>query len=90
MKKAIVGKEGSIGLQRCFQKTYKQGYKVFALQAGNVCFTSAEAHLTYYKYGKSDQCKEDGRGGDTAFQVYRIVKGKYRIKRSDKRVIQQV
>ena len=58
---------------------YKQGFKVFALQAGSLCFTSAKAHLTYYKYGKSDLCKEDGRGGATweASQVYKIVKGEY-------------
>ena len=80
--RAISTKEGPIGLQRCFQIAYKKGYKVFALQGGNQCYTSASAHSTYHKYGKSDKCKEDGRGGESASEVYKIVEGKYMNKTS--------
>ena len=79
---AIPAREGPIGLQRCFTIALKKGYKVFALQGGNKCYTSARAHLTYLKYGRSDKCKEDGRGGESASEVYKIVEGKYMNKPS--------
>ena len=60
----------------------KKCYKVFDLQGGNQCYTSASAHSTYHKYGKSDKCKEDGRGGESASEVYKIVEGKYMNKPS--------
>ena len=78
--KAIQNKEGKLGLQRCFERALVQNNEVFALQEGGTCFTSATADATYDKYGPSDRCQDDGRGGNQASEVYKIVKGKYRMK----------
>ena len=49
-----------------------KGYKMFAVQDGGLCLTSATAHQTYNKYGESQDCKSDGKGGPWANQVYRF------------------
>jgi len=45
---------------------------VFALQDGGMCLTSSTIHKTFQTYGRSSQCKSDGRGGKEANQVYAI------------------
>jgi len=50
----------------------QRGNKVFALQDGDICLTSSTVHKTFQKYGRSSQCKSDGRGGKKANHVYVI------------------
>ena len=45
---------------------------MFAIQDGGQCLTSPTAHETYNKYGESQDCKSDGKGGPWANQVYRL------------------
>ena len=66
-------------IQKCAVFAKLQGYKMFAIQDGGMCLTSATAHKTYNKYGESQDCKSDGKGGPWANQVYRFPerKGKF-------------
>ena len=59
-------------IQKCALFAKLIGYKVFAIQNGGECLTSATAHKTYSKYGESQVCKDDGKGGPFANQVYRL------------------
>lgn len=59
-------------IQKCALFAKLIGYKVFAIQNGGECLTSATAHKTYSKYGESQVCKGDGKGGPFANQVYRL------------------
>ena len=59
-------------IQKCALFAKLQGYKMFAVQDGGQCLTSPTAHLTYNKYGESQDCKNDGKGGPQANQVYRL------------------
>ena len=45
---------------------------MFGIQDGGMCVTSASAHETYNKYGESQDCESDGKGGPWANQVYRF------------------
>ena len=52
---------------------------MFGIQDGGMCVTSPTAHKTYNKYGESQDCKSDGKGGRLANEVYRFPgrKGKF-------------
>ena len=45
---------------------------MFAVQNGGWCASSATAEKTFDKYGKSSDCKKDGKGGGWANDVYTI------------------
>ena len=66
-------------IQKCAVFAKLKGYKMFGIQDGGMCVTSASAHETYNKYGESQDCKSDGKGGPWANQVYRFPerKGKF-------------
>jgi len=66
-------------IQKCAVFAKLKGYKMFGIQDGGLCVTSASAHKTYNKYGESKGCKSDGKGGPWANQVYRFPerKGKF-------------
>ena len=66
-------------IQKCALFAKLQGYKIFAVHDGGQCLTSATAYLTYNRYGESQYCKSDGKGGPLANQVYRLPerKGKF-------------
>ena len=66
-------------IQKCAIFAKLQGYKVFAVQDGGQCRTSATAHNTYNKYGESQDCKSDGKGGPWANQVYRLKEQKVKL-----------
>lgn len=68
-------------IQRCAVFAKLKGYKMFGIQDGGFCATSATAHETYNKYGESQDCKSDGKGGPWANQVYRFPerKGKFML-----------
>ena len=66
-------------IQKCALFAKLQGYKMFAVQDGGQCLTSPTAHLTYNKYGESQDCKSDGKGGPQANQVYSLPERKGRF-----------
>ena len=63
-------------IRKCGFFARMHGYKMFAVQDGGMCFTSSTAHKTYNKYGTSQYCKSDGKGGPWANQVYRLTEAK--------------
>ncbi|XP_078364950.1 uncharacterized protein LOC144649337 [Oculina patagonica] len=67
-------KKRNQAIQKCALFAKLQGYKMFAVQDGGHCRTSPTAHKTYNKYGESQDCKSDGKGGPWANQVYRFTK----------------
>ena len=82
--RAIPSMEGTDGLlkddylqrnhaiQKCAVAALTWGYKMFAIQDGGMCVGSPNAHKVYGKYGKSQDCKNDGKGGAGANQVYNL------------------
>ena len=59
-------------INKCAIAAKRRGYKVFAVQDGGWCASSATAQITYDKYGVSTACNADGEGGAWANQVYTI------------------
>ena len=59
-------------IQKCAVAAMSRGYKTFALQDGGMCVGSSNAHKVYGKYGKSQDCKNDGKGGSWANEVYHL------------------
>ena len=55
---------------KCAVATRKKNFKMFALQDGGWCASSAKAWDTYDKYGQSLDCQVDGEGGSWANNVY--------------------
>ena len=47
---------------------------MFAVQYGGQCMTSATAEKTFNRYGESNQCNTNGKGGSWANDVY-IIRG---------------
>ena len=43
---------------------------MFSVQYGGECYGSATAEKTFDRYGKSDKCEGDGKGGTWANRVY--------------------
>jgi len=59
-------------IQKCAVAALTRGYKMFAIQDGGMCVGSPNAHKVHGKYGKSQDCKNDGKGGAGANQVYNL------------------
>ncbi|XP_068694508.1 uncharacterized protein [Montipora foliosa] len=59
-------------IEKCYEAAKKRGYKVFAVQDGGWCASSATAENTYDKYGPYHTCASDGEGGAWGNQVYFI------------------
>jgi len=59
-------------IQKCAVAALARGYKMFAIQDGGMCVGSPNAHKVYGKHGKSQDCKNDGKGGAGANQVYNL------------------
>ena len=57
-------------IAKCAVAAMRRGYKMFAVQDGGLCMSSATAHNTYDKYGKSTACAGDGEGGPWANHVH--------------------
>ena len=57
-------------INKCAEVARKNGYRVFAVQAGGWCAATGDAENTYSKYGRSTNCQQDGEGGSLANQVY--------------------
>ena len=58
-------------VEQCRAYTQSRGYQVFAVQYHSECFTSPDAHNTFSKYGRANDCV-NGKGGDWANDVYQI------------------
>ncbi|CAH3178988.1 unnamed protein product [Porites lobata] len=56
-------------IAKCALAARKKGYRMFAIQDGGWCASSATAGKTFNKYGKSDACRQ-GEGGAWANDVY--------------------
>jgi hypothetical protein len=82
--RAIPTEEGNPGLEgdyqtrenaieQCFKVAASKGHKVFALQNGGWCASSpSDDPAEYAKYGISQGCGSNGKGGSWANSVYRI------------------
>ena len=57
-------------VEKCAIVARKKGFRMFAIQDHGRCLSSATAGETFDKYGKSDKCSEDGKGGPWANNVY--------------------
>ncbi|XP_077863237.1 uncharacterized protein LOC102805255 [Saccoglossus kowalevskii] len=57
-------------IEKCSQVASDLGYKVFAVQNGGWCASSATAIDRYNMYGTSTKCNKDGKGGAYANEVY--------------------
>jgi len=55
---------------KCAVAARKRDFPAFALQDGGLCAASANALKTFNKHGKSSDCKNDGRGGPFANNIY--------------------
>ena len=62
-------------IAKCAIASRRKGFRMFALQHGGWCASSATAEKTFDKYGKSNDCQEDGEGGPWANNVY-VIEGK--------------
>ncbi|XP_078602190.1 uncharacterized protein LOC144876595 isoform X2 [Branchiostoma floridae x Branchiostoma japonicum] len=64
--------------QRAFQKckavAQSRNFSIFALQNGGWCASASEAGNTYRMYGPSGDCRDDGKGGPWANEVYKIIR----------------
>ena len=63
----------SYAIEKCALAAIIRGYKTFAVQDSGVCVGGPKAHKTFDKYGKSQDCKNDGKGGLRANQVYYLM-----------------
>ncbi|XP_047129194.1 uncharacterized protein LOC100207237 isoform X3 [Hydra vulgaris] len=57
-------------IKKCYEVSKQRGFAIFAIQDGGWC--AANNGESYKKYGSSNDCKEDGKGGPWANQVYKI------------------
>jgi hypothetical protein len=57
-------------IKKCYEAAKLRGFNVFAVQNGGWC--AAGNGESYKKYGASNDCKDDGKGGPWANQVYKI------------------
>ena len=63
-------KSRKIAIEKCAVAARRKGFHMFALQDGGWCAASATAENSFDKYGKSNDCKDDGEGGPWANNVY--------------------
>nr|CAB3263347.1 uncharacterized protein LOC108950884 [Phallusia mammillata] len=74
-------KKRDMAIEKCARIAFGCNYKAFAIQNGGLCSTSCDAIDDYSKYGASNSCKADGKGGVNANNVYEITKAaKVRLK----------
>ncbi|XP_065650139.1 uncharacterized protein LOC105843710 isoform X2 [Hydra vulgaris] len=59
-------------IEKCFKIANLKGYSIFSVQGGGYC--SASNDDSYKKYGLSNVCNGNGKGGLMANQVYVITK----------------
>ena len=57
---------------KCALAAMKRRYEVLAVQDGGLCLLSGTLYPIFNKYGTSQDCTSDGKGGPGANQVYII------------------
>ncbi|XP_065647209.1 uncharacterized protein LOC101241784 isoform X3 [Hydra vulgaris] len=57
-------------LLKCYIAARERGFKIFSLQYGGQCF--AGNGVSYQKFGKSNDCNQNGKGGTWANEVYTL------------------
>lgn len=57
-------------IEKCALAAIKLRYAVFAIHDGGSCLASDTVHPTFNKFGISQDCKSDGKGGPGATHVY--------------------
>ena len=62
-------------VRKCYQAALDKGFHMFAVQDGGWCAADGTAAQDFDKYGISDACQSDGKGGPQDNQVY-VIKGK--------------
>ncbi|XP_070545885.1 uncharacterized protein [Ptychodera flava] len=76
-------------IRKCKEAAVSRGFTIFAVQNGGWCASSADAEITYQKYGRSTNCAGDGEGGGWANQVYRITNSHNRDTESSVQIEEQ-
>ena len=72
-------RERTDAIRKCGLAAHEAGYTVFALQHGGYCTSDGDGIFNYYKYGESEACEGDGKGGDGALRVYQFKPGTVEI-----------
>ena len=62
--------------------TLQKSYSVFPVQNGGWCAVTKTAGKIFDKYGKSDACNNDGKGGGWANNAYLIRKNENSVKQA--------
>ena len=62
-------------IYKCYKAATFLGYQIFGVQNGGACMSSEKGPDNYKKYGKSNDCANDGKGGPWANAVYEITTG---------------
>ena len=60
-------------IAKCAVAAIRAGYRMFGVQDGGWCASSASAPQTFDKYGQSNDCGADGEGGPWANHVYTVI-----------------
>ena len=60
-------------IAKCAVAAIRAGYRMFGVQNGGWCASSASAPQTFDKYGQSNDCEADGEGGIFANHVYAVI-----------------
>ena len=63
----------SDALSKCYKAASSLGFQCFGVQGGGWCVGSVTACQTFDKYGPATNCAEDGEGGFSSNNVYRIL-----------------
>ena len=60
-------------IAKCAVAAIRVGYRMFGVQDGGWCASSASAPQTFDKYGQSNDYRADGEGGPFANHVYTVI-----------------
>ena len=66
-------KRRDYAIEKCYGAAKFLKFNAFAVQDGGQCFASKNTKAEALKYGKSTNCKDDGKGGPLASAVYEIL-----------------
>ena len=61
-------------IEKCAVAARRRGFDIFAVQDGGWCASSELAGEIFRRYGKSNSCQSDGKGGPLANNVYYLKK----------------
>ena len=61
-------------LKKCYLISKSLGHQIFALSEGTTCHSSADAEHIFQQNGISTDCEDNGMGGSSSMQIYKIGK----------------